>query len=135
MQILIVCWSLPRGRVSDYLLALDVMWGSCVCVCGGEWSDIGDRNGGKQAVRLLGESQMQIDASVPEAAAREAEARGEDVLDASAGEAAVQTESVPEAPVGEAEEGSRFEIKRHKPLFWRILHRIFETVSEFSEKE
>ena len=86
-----------------------------MCVCGGEWSDIGDRNGGKQAVRLLGESQMQIDASVPEAPTGEAEARGEDVLDASAGEAAVQTESVPEAPVGEAEEGSRFEIKRHKP--------------------
>ena len=49
-----------------------------MCVCGGEWSD-SDRNGGKQAVRLLGESQMQIDASVPEAAAREAIASFEEI--------------------------------------------------------
>ena len=84
-----------------------------MCVCGREWSDIGDRNGGKQAVRLLGESQMQIDASVPEAPAGEAEARGEDVPGASAGEAAIKTKDVLEAPAGKAEEGSRSRDTNH----------------------
>ena len=30
------------------------------CVCSREWSDIGDRLGGKQTVRLLGEPKMQM---------------------------------------------------------------------------